>query len=252
MVNFFRAEYLKYRRTFNRRLALFGPLLFLLLIIPGRFLSMPGSMGSWDILLAQAFNFWPVLFVPLEVAFMCSLAQTQETKAGNYRALRLHNIDPGRLWLAKIDVAAFHLLLASLTFMLAITLRGWLSGAGVLPWQKIVLNSLVIWWTSLPLIPLQMAAARWKGLAAGMALGLVGSVGGVLVAPTAAWWLMPWSWSLRLMCPLVGVHPNGVPLAAGDALRNAGVIWPGIAIAFLAFVAFIALTARWFSAQEVR
>ena len=82
-------------------------------------------------------------------------------------------------------------------------------------------------------------------------LGLFGMVAGVLAAVKSVWFLVPWSWSLRLMCPVVGVHPNGVRLAIGDPLLDPSVIPIGILVSLAFFVALSALTGLWFSKREV-
>jgi len=72
------------------------------------------------------------------------------------------------------------------------------------------------------------------------------------MATEPSWIMMPWSWALRLMCPIMGVHPNGTALAANDALLSTSVIPAGILISLLFFIAASMLTAFWFSKREVR
>ncbi|MNN53656.1 hypothetical protein D3C81_1684250 [compost metagenome] len=54
------------------------------------------------------------------------------------------------------------------------------------------------------------------------------------------------------MCPVAGVHPNGVPLESGDPLLDTSVIPVGIAVSLLFFVASSWLTGVWFARREVK
>ena len=75
---------------------------------------------------------------------------------------------------------------------------------------------------------------------------------GVLAAAEPYWFLVPWSWPTRLMCPIIQVHPNGVFLESGSPLLDSGVILPGVVIALATFVGLTMLTAFWFARREVR
>ncbi|MNO03291.1 hypothetical protein D3C81_2239470 [compost metagenome] len=75
---------------------------------------------------------------------------------------------------------------------------------------------------------------------------------GVYAAPGPNWIYIPWSWPLRLMCPVAGVHPNGVLLPAGDPLLDPSVIPIGIAVSLLFFVCSSWLTGLWFARREVK
>ena len=100
------------------------------------------------------------------------------------------------------------------------------------------------------LIPLQLWLATWAGMLASIVLAAVGMIVGVLLAPTRLWIFCPWSWASRLMCPTIGVHPNGIVLSAGDGLLDAGVIPVGILVSLVVFVVLSMLTALWFERRE--
>ena len=113
-----------------------------------------------------------------------------------------------------------------------------------------LLAALLCWLATLALIPLQLWLATWAGMLASIALAAVGMIVGVLLAPTRLWIFCPWSWASRLMCPTIGVHPNGIVLSAGDGLLDAGVIPVGILVSLVVFVVLSMLTALWFERRE--
>ena len=56
---------------------------------------------------------------------------------------------------------------------------------------------------------------------------------------------------MRLMCPIIGVHPNGVLLSPDSPLRNASVIWAGTVLSLGIFLVLTLLTGIWFERREV-
>ena len=189
---------------------------------------------------------------PLGYALFAALAAAQEKKSGDYRALRARNIHPMALWINKITAMAFFGLLSTLVLMAAAVTAGLLTNAGALPFGKIFTAGMVCWLSSLTLIPIQLWAAVWKGLFLSMGIGFLGMITGVLAAPMSFWMAVPWSWATRMMCPLIGVHPNGILLHAGDPLLDFSVIPVGLAVSLAAFSAFTLLTAAWFARREAK
>ncbi|OKP83178.1 multidrug ABC transporter permease [Paenibacillus sp. P3E] len=252
MLNILQSEHLKYKRSFSVKLVWAAPSFFVLFALIALLYISKGQSLPGELFLSMVFNWWPFIFVPLGTALLCALAEVRERKAGHYRGLRLYNIRPGLLWIGKIMVLAYYLLLSSLGTIAAALLAGLLITDGTLPVEKVVYASLLTWLVSLSLIPLQLMAAAWKGMAASIGLGVAGMFTGVIAAPGPHWLYVPWSWALRLMCPVAGVHPNGVPLETGDPLLDTSVIPAGIAVSLLFFAASSWLTGVWFDRKEVK
>jgi ABC-2 type transport system permease protein len=246
------AEHLKYRRSFARRLAFAAPLFFALYGAFIRFFLPDKTLLARDALLAMIFNWWPVLFVPLGVALLCALAENRERKAGRYRALLANPVSPAKLWLSKIVVIGYYQFAASAVLVAAAAFACLVSAGGGVPLARIAEASLLIWLASLGLIPVHLYAAFRFGALPALALGVAAMAAGVLAAPESYWIAVPWSWPTRLMAPVIGVHPNGVPLAPGDPLRDASVIPAGILASLLFLVLTAALTAWRFAGKEVR
>ncbi|HHY67819.1 MAG TPA: lantibiotic immunity ABC transporter MutE/EpiE family permease subunit [Alicyclobacillus sp.] len=251
MLDIIQSEHLKYKRTLTRRLILLAPLFFILIALPQELVMPPDYVRPWRLLLSQVYNWWPVIFMPLGTALFASLVALQEKKAGNYRNLRVHPVSSTAIWTGKIILMAYYSLLSTLVLIIAIVVSGLITAGGTIPWSIILPGGLLIWLTSLSLIPLQLCAAVWKGTIFSMAVGFLGMVVGVAAAPGPYWMCVPWSWPTRLMCPVVGVHPNGVLLEASDPLKDPAVIPIGIVLAITAFVLFTWITSLWFKRREV-
>ncbi|MEZ0537890.1 lantibiotic immunity ABC transporter MutE/EpiE family permease subunit [Caldicellulosiruptoraceae bacterium PP1] len=252
MINIIKSENLKYRRTFARRLILLAPLFFIVIALLQKLFMPANYLRSWQLILGQVYNWWPVIFIPFGIALFAALVALQEKKAGNYHNLRAHNISPSVIWTAKILSMAYHMMLATLVLIAVIIISGLITAGGEIPWVKIFAGGFTIWLTSLAVIPLQLWAATWKGTFFSMAVGFTGLIAGVTAAPEWYWIYVPWSWPIRLMCPVIGVHPNGIPLEASDSLMNSSVIPVGIALSLAALIIFTIITSVWFNKKETR
>lgn len=253
-MNCLQSELMKYKRTFVEKLIAFFPVFFavyaiIIQVMMNNPLSEVEAM-SWQILLSLIFNWWSFLFLPLGFALFAILVANQEKKAGNYRALRTHNITPQILWVNKVVAMSILSLCSTLVLIVVTIINGLVSTSAPAPVGKIILAGLSCWVTSLTLIPIQLWIASWKGMIMSMGVGCAGMVIGVIAAPTSFWIVVPWSWATRLMCPIIGVHPNNTLLGIGDPLLNPIVIPLGIIVSLLAFIIVTILTAVWFNRED--
>ncbi len=67
------------------------------------------------------------------------------------------------------------------------------------------------------------AAMRW-GLGAAITIGVAGMLCGALISDKAIWPLVPMAWPMRVILPLAGIGPNGVPLPVDSPLRDMGAV----------------------------
>ena len=254
-MNGLQSELLKYKGTLTRKLIVLFPLFFALKAIPGIWLMPPGTVRGWNLVLSMVFNMWTVVFLPLSMALFAALTDAQEKKAGNYRALRAHNVSPSRIWINKIAGMAVHTFLSTVVLIIATVVSGLITttvGKWDIPWGSIIMAAMATWVTSLALIPIQLWAATWKGMFMSVGIGFVGMFIGVAAASGPYWIALPWSWATRLMCPLVGIHPNGVGLEAGSPLLDASVVPVGIIVSLIVLLVATALTAVWFDRRETK
>lgn len=252
MINVIKAEYLKYKRSFTRRLILLAPLFFIIVALPQKLFMPSDYLRPFQLIISLVYNWWPVIFIPFGMALFATLIEAQEKRGGNYRSLRVHDISPITIWLGKIIVMAVHTFLTTIVLILAIVISGLITAKGSIPWSKIFVGGFLLWFTSLAIIPLQLWAAAWKGTFASMAMGAIGFIIGVIAAPKHYWIYVPWSWPTRLMSPVIGVHPNGTLLEPMDPLLNSSVIPVGIIVSLIALITFTLITSLWFAKKEVQ
>ncbi|MGO0862088.1 lantibiotic immunity ABC transporter MutE/EpiE family permease subunit, partial [Clostridioides difficile] len=155
-------------------------------------------------------------------------------------------------WINKIMAMAVYTLLSTIILIVATVISGLILAEGTIPFGKIIAGGFTCWFVSLSLIPIQLWAATWKGTLLSMGIALVGMMVGVLTAIKSLWIAVPWAWAMRLMCPIIGVHPNGMILDTGNPLLDSSVIPFGIIISLVVFVIITVITGIWFNRREVK
>ncbi|MEC0598771.1 lantibiotic immunity ABC transporter MutE/EpiE family permease subunit [Bacillus spizizenii] len=238
MINYIKAENLKFKRTFSRKMIIFVPLLnigFSFLMNTQFF--VPGT-----------YNWWSIIFMPVMIALFCSLSHQKEKKASHYNGTYSLPIDLGKLWYAKIIIIAIYSLLSQVVFLVFMLLMGFVIADFSIISPSIVAASLLLWLTSLWQILLCLFVAKKWGFTMAVMLNFIGTlVLGVMPASRAFWWFIPWSWPIRMMCPTIGIHPNGLLLENNDPLLSWMVVPPAIVISILFFLILAFLTSRSFA-----
>ncbi|MCI9978023.1 lantibiotic immunity ABC transporter MutE/EpiE family permease subunit [Clostridioides difficile] len=254
-MNALQSELLKYKRTFMGKLIIFFPVSFAAyaLIMQSTLMQNPLSQSNswaWQSLLALIFNWWSFMFLSIGFALFATLVAAQEKKAGNYRALRTRNVSPMMLWINKVMAMAVYSFISTLVLIVVTIITGLILKAGPIPFGQIIEASIVCWVVSLAILPIQLWVATWKGMFLSMGVGFLGMILGVLTATKSFWIAVPWSWAIRIVCPILNLHPNGTILEAGDPLLNTSVIPIGIVVSLVVFLVLTALTAVWFSRRD--
>ena len=78
----------------------------------------------------------------------------------------------------------------------------------------------------------------------------VGTVGGVILAEQGFWFMIPYSWTPRAMCPVLGIRPNNLLVEPGSPLLDASVVPVAIVLSLVLCAALTLLCVRWFSKKE--
>lgn len=232
MMEKFLVERLTYKRTFAKKLCFIAPSFFIVYA-----LFMLGTLESpFTYFEHTVFNWWSFIFIPFMIAIVSSLTIMRDKKSGNERDFRFYPIKFTQLWFSKIAVVGYYTLLSSLTLVLLLIGLGLFYPEALTSISTVLYASFVIWVTSLTLIPILLISAYLFGTVVTNMINIIGMVVGVIFAADSVWIYIPWSWSLRLMAPIVGVHPNGVPLENNDPLLVPSVIPLGILVAIISFI----------------
>ncbi|KJR68095.1 lantibiotic immunity ABC transporter MutE/EpiE family permease subunit [Bacillus velezensis] len=238
MIQYMQAEHLTSKRTFIRKLIILIPLLntaFSFLLNTAYFMT-------------GTFNWWAVIFMPLMIALMCGLSVKKEKKSANDRAVYSLPADLKSIWFSKISLIALYSLLSQIVFLVIVFLLGLVFPAIAAVQLKGIEASSLLWLSALWEIPFCLWIARQFGFTAVILINMIAAfVLGIVPASGSLWWLSPWSWSVRVMSPILGIHPNGIPLPADSGLLNGNVIIPAIILSILSFIAISFVSAVSFS-----
>lgn len=249
------SELLKYRRTFTKKLIILLPLFFVLQAMPSIWLMPKDVVRGWEQVNTMVFNIWTAVFLPLSIALFAYLIDLQERKAGNYRSLRAHEYPPAYIWINKVFAMVLFTFIATLILFVATVLSGLVTitvGKWDIPWETILMAAMFTWITSLTIIPIQLWAATWKGMFASMGISFGGLILGIFIAEKPYWFILPWSWGIRMMCPILQLNPNGVMLEAGDPLLDTSVLPIGFILSIVVFSVVTGITALWFQRRELK
>ncbi|MBU5226616.1 lantibiotic immunity ABC transporter MutE/EpiE family permease subunit [Clostridium senegalense] len=251
MFNMIQSENLKYKRTFSRKMLVLMPLLIALL---GIFLLRyfdPNAAVFSSYFSQSSINYWCITIMPIGMALLASLSAMKEKKSGQYRALKSKNVNISKMWISKIIVISFYTLITTILVMTVIIALYLYENKFIGNLSQMLIAYLVVWVTTLSLIPIYLFLAELFGTFAAILSSIVGLGVNVFISIRPMWFIWPWSWSARLMCPIVKVHPNGTLLEGANPLLDPSVITLGIAISIITFLVLSFLTAKWFAKREV-
>jgi len=237
------SERLKARHSFAAALPLAAPMLTLALV----FVLTGGMEEAFS---AAAWNWWYIMLLPGMLSVLCCLNMAGE-KSCRYYNLKVLSVPERKLLLGKIAYLSLCLLLSNAVLFAGVSVGGSLPGSSISlrgGMEAAVLLSLTFLWA----LPVYLFLSARFGLFAAVFSCLLLSACGALAAPEGGlWWTLPPAIPLRLMCPVLGLHPNGLPLAPESALWAPGVILPGAALSLVWFAVLTALFILWFEKKEV-
>lgn len=111
----------------------------------------------------------------------------------------------------------------------------------------------MIFLTFLWQIPLCLFLAARLGLFAAVLLNLAGTILGVVQFDKGGLWdYIPYTITFRLMCPVLSILPNGLPVPADSPLRSTEMILPDTLVSLGWFAILFLLTTVWFRRQEAK
>lgn len=245
MIGYLKAERLKMKATVSKRLLFIIPFFFLVFYtFTTLFITQSRAFNGY---LAQIFNQWPLIFLPIGLAISCSLNIGLEKKSGNYKGIISNNLSLPKMWYAKIINMILYQFISSL-LIIVVAVGGSIFMYGEVPHvSTIIYTSILITLAALPLIPFNFILSQYFNTAITLIINLLGTfISVVWLAPHSTFWLTPWANMLRIPAITMGIHPNGTQIDPGSSLLDSSVMESSIAISgiyfvvlfFLSFIAF--------------
>lgn len=241
MFDCLKSECLKQKGRFSLNLLWLGPVTAIALAL----LLMRGNF-----LIESAFNWWYTLILPGTLSMVLSFSRSGEKKH-HYHGLFSVVEEKKKLWTAHLLLQTGFLLVTNLLLFLLLSFSAWFLGIR-LPLAHCFAASLTLFLSFAWQIPLWMFLSETLGSFFSILSCLFcNMVFGIFLAPTRLW-LLPFAIPGRLMCPLLLVQPNNLPISPGAPLSDPSVLLPGLLLSFGLYAALSFLTSLWFARREVR
>ena len=217
-MNYLKAEHLKHKRTFTRKLIILAPLVTAIMNI---FAPLWYQINSY--------NWWYILLYPGFLTLICVLVEQRDNGKLKYRSILSLPVSLNRVCSAKIEIASIYVVLGNLIFLMLNILGGF----GILTIYKIPFT-IDIWQAVSGTICI-VITSLWT-----------------FVANTFLWIICPYSWVPHLMISVLGILPNGEPVANQGMTMSFLTIILMLCISLLLFVILSYVAGRCFNKQEER
>ena len=236
MLKMIKAEHIKSRHT----LGIYLPVIFPILAVLLAYCLMYGNMmpeGTW--------NWWYAMLLPGMLAILCYLGMVKEKKM-RYFNLYCLPIPISKYLMGKMIYLGLCLLIANFVIFIGTWIAGNLFGSTISVmggfWGFVLLTVTYLWE-----IPLYMLLSSRFGMFTSIFSCMVLTIGSVVaIAHSKLWWVLPSAIPIRLMCPILGILPNGLLAPEGSRLLDTSVIFPGMLISLVWFALMSRLTILWF------
>lgn len=249
MLEYFLSENMKINHTFVKKLVFIAPLMVIFLSI-----FLTANYFQVDI-----YNWWYTSILTGTISLGSSLLIRVDGSMKNKGVMSLP-VDLKKIWIAKILVGVKNISISCIIIFIAGQLSIFIikmDSASHIPMISGLFGTLVIIITSIWQIPICFFLSNKIGMFPTIVLNMIVSVFSVIIAVSKFWWLNPFAYTDRLMCPILKLLPNGL-VAKPDSqtftpeLLSVWGIPFGILISIVLFIAITYLTAKWYEKQEVK
>ena len=243
MLKYLKAENLKQKRTFTKKIIILSPIITILIA----FLS-----PLW--FETNGYNFWYIIMLPGTITLIAILINQKEEKKLGYRVVYSLPVDLKLVWVGKLLLTSIYMFLSSLVLVICIKGIGNIFNLPLgIPLVKGFIAAIIMVITSFWQIPFTLFLCRKFGFLCGILINFgLGTILNIALADSSKWWLSPYSYTSRLMAAFLKIHPNGIPLEVGDLLRDFSVIPIGILVSIILAIGLTIITANWFQSQEAK
>lgn len=241
MVNILKAELIKEKRSANFKLLLIVPIGFLIFNLIMGSLMAPDPEGK-SYLIATTFNWFPILILPIIISLLTTNILNKEKQA-QLDLQKSLGLDNKKIKLAKTLVVILELIVIILLSSLITYLIGGLLLGKNISLGLVLKAGLILFAGSLPIVVFSFLLMSFVNKSfVIIILNFIMSLVSPIPATSNMWKFYPHSYSLRMLAPVIGVHPNGTFLEKGSELLNTQVIPIGILLSFIIFAIFIVLS----------
>lgn len=238
MLDAIKSEWLKTKRTFNRKMLVLAPLITVLL----------GALLYPQKVAELAFNWWYLFIIPASLAiFTASICCTDKKK--NRHGLLAVVTEKKKLMLSKLFVSLGFLFAILTVFFVFVIITECL--AGVLSVIPALLGSLVLFVSFAWQIPVMIWFSEISNVTLTVFASFILNCGSAMFIADKSYWWIPFAIPARIVTPIIKVMPNGCSLPVGNYLGDSSVILPGLLITAALFIVSSFAVYLWYQKREV-
>jgi ABC-2 type transport system permease protein len=214
---------------------------------------------TYDYFLIDAYNWWYTLILPGILTLCCVMVSQKDGAMKNTAILSLP-VELQKVWLGKVLVCTKNLTVSCMIIFIGTCIGNSIfhhSLIDITPVVGVSAISLIII-TFMWQIPVCLFLGYKFGLFQMFLLNTaLNFVGAVVFSISNLWWICPYAYAGRLMCPVLKILPNGLLAEPGSMtfkpeLLSNNVILPACIISITLYVIFSVVTAKWFENQEAQ
>lgn len=240
MISYIKTELMKEKRSANLKLGIIVPIIFVLFNIA--MVSLMGkSPEGKSYILATSFNWYPLLILPIVLSLLVVNINGKE-KSEHIVLQKSKNLSFTKIELAKnIIIVAELFIILLISTILIFTVATFILGEKI-SLSQLIIATICLFIGSLPILALSfLIYGHTKKKAVLILLNFVLTFPSAVIAVTNSWILFPWSYNLRILSQVVGVHPNGTFLETGSKLMNMEMAYLGLLLSIAVYVVVLTL-----------
>lgn len=240
MISYIKTELMKEKRSANFKLGVIVPIIFVLFNIA--MVSLMGkSPEGKSYILATSFNWYPFLILPIVLSLLVVNISGKE-KSEHIVLQKSKNLSFAKMELAKnIIIVAELFTIIVVSTILMFTVATFFLGERI-SLSQLIMATICLFIGSLPVVVLSfLIYGLIKKKAILILFNFVLTFPSAVIAVTNNWILFPWSYNLRMLSPVVGVHPNGTFLDTGSELMNMETTYLGLFLSIAVYAVVLTL-----------
>jgi ABC-2 type transport system permease protein len=247
MLQYFLSENIKIKHTFMEKLIWLSPALLILL-------SMSLTARYFQV---DTYNWWYTWMLSGTLSLSCVYLSRVDGAMKNRATISLP-LDLKKVWVAKVFVGIKNISISCVIIFVAAQLSVF-----IMPINSIVnipmfngfIGTIIIIVTCIWQVPLCMFLGSKIGMFPTIILNLGINIFSIVMSVGKYWWINPFTYCDRFLCPVLKILPNGLAAEPGNPtftpeLLNTSVIPLGIGISIGLFLIITYLTAKWYEGKE--
>lgn len=247
MLQYFLSENIKIKHTFMKKLIWLSPALLILL-------SMSLTARYFQV---DTYNWWYTWMLSGTLSLSCVYLSRVDGAMKNRATISLP-LDLKKVWIAKVFVGIKNISISCVIIFVATQLSVY-----IMPINSIInipvlngfIGTIIIIVTCIWQVPLCMFLGSKIGMFPTIILNLGINIFSIIMSVGKYWWINPFTYCDRFLCPVLKILPNGLAAEPGNPtftpeLLNTSVIPLGIGISIGLFLIITYLTAKWYEGKE--